>query len=426
MRVWCPSWGLRAVVVLSALGCHQTDVVGTVDGPRSLPGVDSGEVADGGSPGRGRGRDDAAADVPRGMLPTCAAAASSFSRALCACGQVESFGDFRSGSLRADARADVAVGGTLRVAAFAGPVSGDLTVAGNGLSLLAGDAGRVSGALRVNSELRLRGETRVDGSAWLRGVLMGDGVLYTAGDLYQPRPRIATSEAGTPLVQHEGSLIVGEVVVESPCACDAATQLDVVGRVAEAAADDASRSAQAIAASALADAPDSFSLDLPPGPIYLDEIASRGDLTLHATGASVLFIAGDLSIRGSLRAELADAAEIELWVAGDMAVRGAIVLAPRDRPSATRLFVAGQTIGEPGPAGAPGREVIEDLATPAQRDNPDAEWVVNLYAPRVDLSLGTDTDVYGALFVRSLLSVGDLRMHHDPQVVERGIGCHDP
>jgi len=422
-----------ACLALALVGCDQTDVVGKLGAPAPRPEPAAGSAAPaGGAPAAGGAMAPPPVTPVRSAAPSCAAASSVFARALCACGQVATFGDLRSariareGAQPALPAADVGIAGTLQVAAFVGPIGGDLIVTGSGLSLIAGVDGAIAGALRVQGDLGVSGLTRIGSDAWLGGLLLGDGVLIAAGDLHQLGASVALSpQTGAPLVDHAGELVSGEFSIDPPCVCEDAGALRIEAAVARAVVDHDGQSA-GFAPSALADLPPDQSLSLPPGRLYVEQIRAAGDLTLRVTGRTTLFIAGDLIVHGALRAELSPTAELELWVAGGMAVTGPLALAPRERPSAARMFVAGPFIGEPGPAGPPGDEIVEQLPTPAQRENPDAEWVVNLYAPRFDLSLGRDTDVYGALFVRALLSIGDVRIHHDPLVLERTSECHEP
>jgi hypothetical protein len=399
------SWGYLAGLALAA--CGQTDVLGTIEAAvptvsapqagASAPTVDAGEEAAG---------DPVPGNPVRTSAPGCATAASIFDRALCACGSLSTLGDLRTARMTVtpgavpSSRADVGVVGTLQSAAFVGPIDGDLTIAGLGLNALVAVDGRVTGALRVAGDLALRGAATVASDAWLGGQLLGDGLLAVQGDAYRgfappgapPIPVAATLEVA-------GDVVTQAFTLEPPCACDAEPAVDVAAVVALAAVDNDNTRA-GFAPDSLTHAAEGEIHELTGGRLFAHAVSAAGDLVLRVTGRNALFVGGDVQVGGALRAELADGAELELWIARDVAVAGPIALGSREQ------------IPVPPPA-------ADAVATPNE------EWIVNLYAPQVDLSLPRDTTVTGALFVRSIVSVGDLHVEYDSAVTARRSICDE-
>ncbi len=326
-------------------------------------------------------------------------AASTFTQALCVCGDIDLAGSLRTTSVDASG-ATVASGGAVGV-------NGDLDVAGaievGSLSVgrdvgLAGSAD-IHGDARVDGDLGLAGTWRVDRDAWVAGDIdaaTGEAGFVIARNLYQP------VGAGRDRVTVGGAAIEGAFDLPAPCPCDAAELVPVEAIVAEAARDN-DDAARGVDPSALAGVLGTAVAELPSGRVYFDEISGAGDVILYAQGHTAVFVGGDVSMAGSFRIDLAADAEIDLYVAGDISVAGSIDLGDPSRPSAVRLWVA-QGIDLAGSAVLAG----------------------DVYAPRATLSVAGDIDVVGAGFFGSVDLAGSLTIGYDRAVLEVGDACDLP
>jgi hypothetical protein len=433
VRRGAQGWWYLPLLALAA--CGQTDVLGTIapEQPTVSPpqaGAAAPTAGDDAEPAR----EPPAGDPIGTSAPGCERAASVFARALCACGSVSTLGDLRTvrvADADAPARAggaDVGILGGLQSAAFVGPIDGDLTIAGAGLSALVASEGLVTGALRVSGDLALSGTAMVEGDAWLRGRLLGDGRLVAQRDVYRgPLIPVAPPAPPSATLEVAGEVVTQAFTLDPPCACDAEPAVDVAAIVALAAVDN-DNAATGFSPDALGGADDGQVHELPPGRLFVHAVSARGDVVLRVTGQSALFVGGDLQVGGALRAELSADAELELWIARDVAVAGPIALGALEHADAARMYVGGVALGGVE-LPAPGPEIAEQIPVPPPAAGavatPDDTWTVNLYAPQLDLGLARDTTVTGSLFVRSIVSVGDLHVRHDPRVVERRSFCGD-
>jgi hypothetical protein len=271
-------WRLACLAALLIIGCGQVDVLGEIaaqDPPESPAGGAAGAAA--APPAPEPSGESADTDETATAVPICAAATTVFARALCACGSLASLGDLRSeyvqGTSAAGAlgRADIGVAGELHTAAFTGPIAGDLTVAGAGMSVIVGALGTIEGALRVQGDLAVVGVTTVASDAWLRGRLLGDGVLVVEGDVHRgsaaPAPAGGPPVVATAVLEVGGQILAEDFTFESPCACEPEPVLDVAAVVARAAADH-DNAAVGFSPATLADVADGQVYDLPAGRLF--------------------------------------------------------------------------------------------------------------------------------------------------------------
>lgn len=382
---------------------------------------DAGRDADADADAAGAERDPG---PPWTRTPAGAAAsglaASRFDRALCTCASAALLGNLSSSAAQGG-DASIGIGGALQASRLAGPIDADLIVTGAAASVIAANAAEIAGDLEVRGDLAATGTLRVSGDARFGGVLSGDGVITVQGDLQRPAAHAAASDE---LVQLEGERVTRPTSSVPPCACDEAGARSIREVVSAAAAQP---DLGAFPPGALAALTAGQRVALPPGAVYVDEIFAEGDLTFEVPSTTTLFVGGTVRVDGALRAELGSGAELELWIAGGYAVRGPIALAPAERAHAARMLVAGAQQGPRAPNAPPGREIAESLPLPGASEgptnNPDDTWVVHLYAPYVDFWLARDSNFYGALFVQSLSSHGDLRLQSDPQIASTSADC---
>ncbi|MFM2417673.1 MAG: hypothetical protein RL385_2396 [Pseudomonadota bacterium] len=168
---------------------------------------------------------------------------------------------------------------------------------------------------------------------------------------------------------------------ETSCSCDEASQLDIpalVGRIA-------SRTAS------VADL-DGFSTDtryvLPCGIVLLNRIAGSADLTLVAEAHTVLVVDGNVELDRALRVQVRSGARLELVLRGTLRVGGTARL------------------GDPE-----GQFALSTGATGTLDLGGSLALYGSLYAPDAELVLRGTSEVHGSLFVRRLISAGELSLY---------------
>jgi hypothetical protein len=297
----------------------------------------------------------------------CEASATVFDQALCACERASVFGNLAAATTDGTARAHVRINGPLEVVGLMGPLAGDLSVVGTGVTVLNADEAQLDGDLIATTDLAVEGVAHVAGDARLAGELFGEGRLMVGGQL-RAEPFSA----------------------QAPCGCAEGERLDIVAWVESARANN-DNAASGFTVGALAPAV----LELPAGVLFVDELIAAGDLELEVNGKTSLFIAGALRAPGALRAQLGPEGELALFVAGDAELGGDLALAEPERAHAGRLYIAGALLRSDRPGGV--------------------TWVGNVYAPSHALTLPGHARVSGSLFVQSVVALGGLDLQYDPR-----------
>lgn len=336
--------------------------------------------------------------------PTCAGrlAASHFSNALCSCANVQLASslvtrgfDSRQGPFQepevGGGGASVGVNGSY-LSFEAADIAGAFSIAGPAEVVF-------RGALSVRGDFWAAGNVSAFGlgvvarNAWFGGNLVARGPFTVAGALHH-----SGTVSAFPLLA--GSDQPGAVSVPKPCACEPGDLLDVAGIV------DAARvendNGLAIPADSLTAVSASRQWILPCGRTYLTGIGGRGDLLIHVSGMSALFIDGSIDLDGKLVFDVAPGAEVDVFVKNDVATEW-IALASKERPATGRLWVGG---AKPIVLGSP--------------------WVGNLYAPRASVATRLGLEVWGSLFVGDFS--GDLAatVTYDRSIAESGATCTAP
>ncbi|HVT08412.1 MAG TPA: hypothetical protein VHO67_13215 [Polyangia bacterium] len=383
----------------------------------ALACVSACTVADG-NLGRLRAHPDAGAAcalnnpvVSVGGAATCPGrlAASLLSNALCVCGDAQVAStlltrgfDSRRGpyaSMGPDqGGASVAVNGT-----YLQSLGGSVDVGGSFSVASSADA-RFRGALTVRGDFWSAGNVSVSGAAgvsrnaWLTGTFTGTGPLAVAGTL-------AHGGAVSALPVYAGADLPGPVTVPAACPCGPSDILDI-GAIVDAARIDNDNQALQIRADQLAALDGSpVSLTLPCGRVYLTGIAGLGDVTVHVTGMTAIFVDGSIGLAGNLLFDIVPGAELDVFVKDDAAVVvGKLTLAKPEHPSAGRIWIGGS-------------RPIGPLPSP---------WVGMLYAPHASVSAIVGLTVYGAIFAASFS--GDLTSTfiYDRAVLDAAANCAAP
>jgi hypothetical protein len=367
--------------------------------------VGEGPALDGGVPAAGCGLASPVVTVAGQNTCTGRLAATTFSNALCTCGDLQLGAslttrgfDSRQGPYQTGgpgpSGAAVAVNGNYSLAVGATDIGGSFSVAGGGALQFMGSL-VVYGDLYFAGDLSVTGGTTVSRNAWLAGNYSGLGVLTVGGDLHHAGTVPALSIVA-------GSNQQQPVTVAKPCPCGAAEILDV-GALVDAARAKNDNSRLAISPDAFAEVSGSVSWTLSCGQVYLSRIGGVGSLVIRVTGVAAVFVEGSLDLVGSLSFEIAPGAEVDVFVKQDLAVQGTVALASKDRPAAGRMWVGGT-----GPI---------TVASP---------WIGNLYAPRARLGATVGLEVWGSVFVANLAGGAYGNFVFDRAVAAAGASCAAP
>ncbi|MCP3142578.1 DUF7305 domain-containing protein [Pyxidicoccus xibeiensis] len=415
---------LLASTTVSA-GCTQSDLVATIrspDGGLEAPPADAGPP-DGGEPGDGGIPPDAGIPPDSGVPPDwtayCAGrgppivvgdtrvgvcsgvlAERTFRKALCTCERLA-----LSASLETDAfRGSMAP-------YQPGGAGGDVGVNG---SLSANDSVSVGGTLQVGGDggIQLGRPLTVGGALYSGGPLNGSTVSATVTGAASVRGDVALASltvGGSLTVPPEYTLgpvqaaevLRGPVDAVTPCACEAASQVDVAALVAHHSRDN-DNAAISLGAAAMEGITGERTLELPCGRFHLTRITGTGRATLVIRARTALFIGDVVDLGEGLTVDVQPPGELDLFIGGSVAVAGPLTLGSVDVPSRTRVYVAGSSM----------------LALSA-----GSLLAGNVYAPGSLLSLSGNAEVFGSVFVRHLESSGALRLHYDADVLDAGVEC---
>lgn len=267
-----------------------------------------------------------------------------------------------------------------------------------------GDIQLASQSLSIAGELRTAGSIdgsqasmSVGGDAWVEGDLRL-AALTVGGVLTLPAEREFSVTGERPgSVRREPISPLGK-----PCPCDSSIE-DIPAYVKNHVTvnDNASLPLEP---EALANFPGDRVQELRCGRFYLRGISGEGTARLVVKGRSALFVDGDVKVKSFL-VTLEEGAELDLFISGTMSVQERFGLDSDRYPSRLRVYVGSA-------------ETIDVLAT---------NTLVGLfYAPKANLALWRDLDLFGALFTRRLDAGGALSIHYDSDVLGLGTACTDP
>lgn len=325
----------------------------------------------------------------------------SFRYAICTCSAWTSAATVRTDAI------DSARGMTLPTGVPAGSVgtngefspAGDVTL-GGALRVGGGGGVHANGTLRVATDLRSNGAVSgpgdvTAGNVWANGAVHL-GSLTVAGTVTLP----AGADLSVDRPPAVSRVVRAPVSVPPPCDC-AAPELAAVAARAQLARGDNDDLAAGVSADLLARVDRPERVTLPCGRYYFTGIRGNAPLTLALTGRAEVVIDGDVSV-DDLRVELGPAGEVDLLVAGSVNVGRSLVVGSPAAPARARMFVLGAGV----------------LALAGRVD-----FAGNLYAPRTELRVSGDVEVYGALLVDRLAASAGLTVHYDVSVLEPGADC---
>lgn len=293
-------------------------------------------------------------------------------RSLCICEDLADVGAlFVRG--RNGAPASVAINGKTQFV-NASEVQGDFTAHG-GLSFTGRLA--VEGDLNVGADLNGVGDLQVERS------------LNVAGD--------------TRVVGKNSSGARGTYTFSAePCGCNPGTHFDVAGKVAEAAQNH--ENARLGLDSTKLETIGGTELVLETGSYYFDDIKTIGRLKIQVGGTVALHLDGDLDSIGDEQINIQPGATLDLFVSGSVRSVGKIAIG--GDPSSFRLFIGG---ADPVLLGVGLQQVSGAI-----------------YAPTAAIELVGAAELEGAVFARSIASVGLLKIAGDSPVENRPEECDEP
>lgn len=352
---------------------------------------------------------DVARDTPDAPSSPCETAArcrsslstTSFRYAVCTCSSWTSAATVRTDAI------DSARGMTMPTGVFAASVgtnggfspAGDVTV-GGALRVGGSDGVHANGTLRVATDLRSNGPVTGPGDVTAANVSANGAVhlgsLRTTGTVTLPMGADLTVERPPEVTR----VVRATVPVAPPCDCADAELATVRDTVRRARTDNDNASAS-ITDDLLTRDDRPVRVTFPCGRYYLTGARGNAPLTLYITGRTTLFVDGDVSV-DDLRVELGPDGEIDLLVTGSVNIGRSLAFGSVASPARARMFVLGAGV----------------LALAGSTD-----FAGNLYAPRAELRVSGNIEVYGGLLVDRLAASANLTVHYDVAVLEPGADC---
>lgn len=339
-----------------------------------------------------------------------------FAYALCACDAlslsgksfaVDSFDSSQGAYKAGQTGSAIGVNGSLAQVASDTQVLGSLTVSGAGTLQIAGQNFLVTGDLETNAVLQWGASSqRVGRDLWLGDDVSNTGVIQIDRDVHQ-----SPGHSGLDGLSIGGQRDVTEDVrVSAPCACGD-TGLDVRALVAQARDQNDDAAAGFTADALMLDTFTTDLKDLPCGRLFVSglELQALSTYIVSASSRTALFIQGDLHVAApsTLFVKAFGAGELDVFVGGDLRIEqnGSLVLGDASRPSAVRLYVAGQV------------ELDGGLALAA-----------HVYAPQSAIKIPDASgapDSYGSVLARSI-DFAAPHMHYDRSILHAAAECKAP
>jgi hypothetical protein len=390
-----------AAAVVALCGCDANTPVAILPTPGQASGFCAGTgpaiiVGDGITIGEGDGSTD---DVCSGAI-----ARRTFRFALCLCEGYQSSTALKTDSFASSAgpydplnpggKGSVGINRDLNVNA-------DIDVLG---SVWAGETGgtigrrfSVSGDLMHAGGLMGAGALVVGNDATVLGSIALGGELTVGGQLIMPE---GTTVSANPV---NATVTPGSPPVQEPCACGNDDLVDIKGFI-EPHVDLNDNAAIGLSKSALAGFANGTVLELPCGQYYLDTIDGQvgAELTLRIKDRVVLFVNGNMDLKGPVHIVLEEDGELDLFVGGLLSSMGDIEFGDPARPSKARLYIGGS-----GTINLSGSSVLAG----------------NVYAPLAGLAVSADAELFGSLFIKQLQQSAPLTLHYDTDVLTADQGC---
>ncbi|MFT3922715.1 MAG: hypothetical protein QM778_09290 [Myxococcales bacterium] len=274
-------------------------------------------------------------------------------------------------------------------------IFGSLIASGTGTLEISGSSVRIDGNLRTNAALDISGVAisfRRD--LWVNNDIAAAGAeIGVTGDLYQTAGHQLSSSlsvGGKKNTQESFS-------VAPPCACDAASIVDIAAIVADGKAHNHNADL-GLGQDATLNMSGTGGLTLDCGRFFFTASTISGAAnTIHAHGRTAIFIEGDLDVAGDFGVDVGDEGELDVFVSGNLRLSGSGTVGSTARPAALRFYVAGS----------------DDIDIKGAM-----VFSANLYAPHARVNVGGADDIYGSLFAHDVEVSGAHDMHYDRAIMD--------
>ena len=292
--------------------------------------------------------------------------------------------------------------------------------------------GSLGGSVGANSELNTNSTVDIGGSVWIgpngslgwnaaqndiRGELHVGGVsanssntttvaenAYIAQNIsgsFAIDKRLTIPDSGTigGGVSY-GELVRAPVSVPSPCGCEEDERVPVESLVA--------RRATFNDNDVIGLEPDAMMdgsvrrLELPCGQYYLDGINTGGEVVIHSTGRSAIFIGGDINA-GRLVIKADPDAELDVFIDGAINASGMELGSP-NYPANTRFYISGERL-----------QITSDVLVGG---------FIYVYPGRVQIV--DNVEIFGGIFANEVQITAPVSVHYDRQVQRSGEVCEIP
>jgi len=285
------------------------------------------------------------------------------------------------------------------------------SLVGSGLTAMSSDG--LTTDVGVDGLTHVVGDYRIDGTLVSWKGIDDVGTLQTRDDVMTPASvtGVGTLTVGRDLIVGGDLSTVGEITVgglvraagkvthvgnglaqtgpylpreSPPCGCDPSQLLDVAGEVTKV----AERNDNDSIGLSKVNQVGALTLELKGGRYYLESVDSVGDLELHVTAPSALYIGGNLKTVGTDTIDVDEGASLDLYVAGNVENVGTWRVGQGTLAGVVRMFVGGKD--------------------PLLASVGDKDFVGAIYAPTADFTLVGNTSIRGGLFVKNLTGTGEL------------------
>jgi hypothetical protein len=295
--------------------------------------------------------------------------------------------------------AAIGINGSFRTTEYLN-VDGSVTIAG-GVELSSSGGFDIAGDLRLAGPAAAAGPIFIGRDAWLVAATSSLSLVEVARDLHLGPDGTLTSFGP---VRVGGERFDQPIAVAPPCGCADGELLDVPGIVQDGMLrNDDSRIGLALGA--LDEPGAAVSLTLECGRFALQRIASAAPIALRIEGKVALFVDGSVDLGPGFTLELGTGAELDWFVRGPVSLAPEATIGRPGRPAAARLYTT-----EAGDLTLPGTDGVS----------------VNLYAPRMNVTIGGLGEVYGAVFAAGVSSVATVLVHYDRAVASADAACTLP
>jgi hypothetical protein len=287
-------------------------------------------------------------------------------------------------------------------------VCGDLKLVGSGLTVSCHEGTKTN--VGVNGATQAVGEYKIDGSlvSWkdvqdvgqidvtqnltIAAGFSGVGSASVGGDLSVGGQLSSVGELK--VTGATRTVANGKYVAPAAPPCDCTNLIDVKALVT---------AASSTATKLTADAVGELTLDLAGDAYFINDVSSVGDLKIHVSKPSALYINGDLKTVGTDSIDVDENASLDLYVAGNIENVGEWKVSDTTLAGVVRLYVGGQG---------------SQLSSVGSKT-----FVGSIYAPQTSFDLVGDTSIRGALFAGSISGVGHLSVDFARQAEPTAAQC---